>query len=112
MSSIVIQDLHVSIADKEILRGLTLEFSKGEVHAVMGPNGSGKSTLAKVMAGHPDYQVTGGDILMDGVSILGMEPDQRSREGLFYGLPIPDGDSWREQRQFSSRRLTGQTFRR
>ncbi len=70
MSSIVIQDLHVSIADKEIIRGLSLEFSKGEVHAVMGPNGSGKSTLAKVMAGHPDYQVTGGDILMDGVSIL------------------------------------------
>src|ERR1700760_2461761 len=89
MSSIVIQDLHVSIADKEILRGLTLEFSKSEVHAVMGPNGSGKSTLAKVMAGHPDYQVTGGDILMDGVSILGMEPDQRSREGLFMAFQYP-----------------------
>src|SRR6202012_3199804 len=65
------------------------EFSKGEVHAVMGPNGSGKSTLAKVMAGHPDYQVTGGDILMDGVSILGMEPDQRSREGLFLAFQYP-----------------------
>src|SRR6478736_3869965 len=89
MSSIVIQDLRVSIADKEILRGLSLEFSKGQVHAVMGPNGSGKSTLAKVMAGHPDYQVTGGDILMDGVSILGLEPDQRSREGLFMAFQYP-----------------------
>ena len=89
MSSIAIQDLHVSIADKEILRGVSLEFSKGEVHAVMGPNGSGKSTLAKVMAGHPDYQVTGGDILMDGVSILEMEPDERSREGLFMAFQYP-----------------------
>jgi Fe-S cluster assembly ATP-binding protein len=86
MSSIVIQDLHVSIAEKEIIRGLSLEFSKGETHAVMGPNGSGKSTLAKVMAGHPDYQVTEGDVLMDGVSILQMEPDERSRKGLFMAM--------------------------
>src|SRR6478672_5029676 len=89
MSSIVIQELRVSIADKEIIRGLSLQFSKGEVHAVMGPNGSGKSTLAKVMAGHPDYQVTGGDILMDGVSILEMEPDERSRRGLFMAFQYP-----------------------
>src|SRR6478672_67779 len=89
MSSIVIQELRVSIADKEIIRGLSLKFSKGEVHAVMGPNGSGKSTLAKVMAGHPDYQVTGGDILMDGVSILEMEPDERSRRGLFMAFQYP-----------------------
>jgi Fe-S cluster assembly ATP-binding protein len=89
MSSIVIQELRVSIGDKEIIKGLSLEFSKGEVHAVMGPNGSGKSTLAKVMAGHPDYLVTGGDILMDGVSILGMEPDERSRQGLFMAFQYP-----------------------
>jgi Fe-S cluster assembly ATP-binding protein len=89
MSSIVIQDLHVSVAEKEIIRGLSLEFSKSEVHAVMGPNGSGKSTLAKVMAGHPDYQVTAGDILMDGESILEMEPDERSRKGLFMAFQYP-----------------------
>lgn len=89
MNSIVIQELHVSIADKEIIQGLSLEFSTGEIHAVMGPNGSGKSTLAKVMAGHPDYQVTSGDILMDGVSILEMEPDERSRRGLFMAFQYP-----------------------
>jgi Fe-S cluster assembly ATP-binding protein len=89
MSSILIQDLHVSINDNEIVRGLNLEFSKGEVHAVMGPNGSGKSTLAKVMAGHPDYVVTSGEILMDGESILGIEPDERSRRGLFLAFQYP-----------------------
>ncbi len=89
MSSIVIQDLRVCIGDTEIIRGLDLQFSQGEVHAVMGPNGSGKSTLAKVMAGHPDYQVTSGDILMDGASILEMEPDERSRAGLFMAFQYP-----------------------
>src|SRR6201997_1531056 len=89
MSSIVIQDLHVSIAEKEIIRGLSLEFSKGEVHAVMGPNGSGKSTLAKVMAGHPDYEVTAGDILLNGESVLEMEPDERARKGLFLAFQYP-----------------------
>jgi Fe-S cluster assembly ATP-binding protein len=89
MSSIVIQDLHVAIGDKEIIRGLDFKFSKGEVHAVMGPNGSGKSTLAKVMAGHPDYQVTEGDILLDGESILELEPDARSRKGIFMAFQYP-----------------------
>jgi Fe-S cluster assembly ATP-binding protein len=89
MSSIVIRDLHVSVADKEIIRGLNLTFSKGEVHAIMGPNGSGKSTLAKVMAGHPDYQVAGGDILLDGASILEMEPDERARAGIFMAFQYP-----------------------
>src|SRR6478672_7381614 len=89
MSSIVVKDLQIAIGAKEIIRGLNLEFSKGEVHAIMGPNGSGKSTLAKVMAGHPDYQVTGGDILMDGVSILGLEPDERARKGIFLAFQYP-----------------------
>jgi Fe-S cluster assembly ATP-binding protein len=89
MSSIVIQDLRVSINDNEIIRGLDLEISKGKVHAVMGPNGSGKSTLAKVMAGHPDYIVTSGDILLDGESILEIEPDERSRKGLFLAFQYP-----------------------
>src|ERR1700721_3827883 len=89
MSSIVIQELRVSIADKEIIQGLSLEFSQGEVHAVMGPNGSGKSTLAKVMAGHPDYEVTEGDILLNGESILKLEPDERARRGLFMAFQYP-----------------------
>jgi Fe-S cluster assembly ATP-binding protein len=89
MSSIVIRDLFVSIQNQEIIRGLNLEFSQGEVHAIMGPNGSGKSTLAKVIAGHPDYEVTGGDILLDGESILGLEPDDRARRGLFLAFQYP-----------------------
>jgi len=89
MSSIVIRDLHVSVSDQEIIRGLNLEFRQGETHAVMGPNGSGKSTLAKVMAGHPDYQVTSGDILIDGESILEMEADERARRGLFLAFQYP-----------------------
>jgi Fe-S cluster assembly ATP-binding protein len=89
MSSIVIQGLSVSIQNQEIIRGLDLEFSQGEVHALMGPNGSGKSTLAKVIAGHPDYEVTGGDILLDGESILGLEPDERARRGLFLAFQYP-----------------------
>ena len=75
MSSLVIQDLHVAIGEKEIVKGVSLTINTGEVHAVMGPNGTGKSTLAKVIAGHPDYKVTRGDILIDGESILEREAD-------------------------------------
>jgi Fe-S cluster assembly ATP-binding protein len=89
MSSIVIKNLQVTVGDKEIIRGLNFEFGQGEVHAIMGPNGSGKSTLAKVMAGHPDYQVTGGEILLDGESILELEPDARARKGLFMAFQYP-----------------------
>ena len=87
--SLSIQNLHANIAGKEILKGLNLEIPKGEVHAIMGKNGSGKSTLAKVMAGHPSYEVTGGDVLMDDQSIMGMEPDVRSRSGLFLAFQYP-----------------------
>jgi Fe-S cluster assembly ATP-binding protein len=89
MSSIVIKNLHASVNGQEIIRGLDLEFRQGEVHAVMGPNGSGKSTLAKIMAGHPDYEVTEGDILLDGESIMEMEPDERARKGLFLAFQYP-----------------------
>ena len=89
MSSIAIKNLHASVNGQEIVRGLDLEFRQGEVHAVMGPNGSGKSTLAKVMAGHPDYEVTEGDILLDGNSILDLEPDERARKGLFLAFQYP-----------------------
>jgi len=89
MSSLKIQNLHVRIGEKEIIRGLTLEIPKGEVHAVMGPNGSGKSTLSKAIGGHPDYTITGGDVLLDGESILGLEPDERARKGLFLAFQYP-----------------------
>lgn len=89
MSSLIIKDLHATVAGQEILRGLTLEVEKGKVHAIMGPNGSGKSTLSKVIAGHPDYEVTGGDVLLDGESILGLEPDERARKGLFLAFQYP-----------------------
>jgi Fe-S cluster assembly ATP-binding protein len=86
-----IRDLHVKIAntDREILKGLNLAVNAGEIHAIMGPNGSGKSTLAYTIAGHPNYVVTGGDILFKGESILEMEADERSRAGLFLAFQYP-----------------------
>ena len=84
-----IKDLHVSIGDKEILKGLTLDLPKGQVHAIMGPNGSGKSTLSKVLAGHEDYTVTSGTILMDGQDLLAMPIDERSRAGFFLAFQYP-----------------------
>ena len=89
MSSLVIQDLHVAIGEKEIVKGLSLTVNQGEVHAVMGPNGTGKSTLAKVIAGHPDYTVTAGDVLLDGQSVLKMEADERARAGIFLAFQYP-----------------------
>ncbi|HAF59450.1 MAG TPA: Fe-S cluster assembly ATPase SufC [Opitutae bacterium] len=89
MNSLKIENLHASIEDKSILRGLSLEIPKGEVHAIMGPNGSGKSTLAKVLAGHPDYQVTAGSATLDGQNLLGLEPDEVSKLGLFLAFQYP-----------------------
>ncbi|MCS6774174.1 MAG: Fe-S cluster assembly ATPase SufC [Anaerolineae bacterium] len=86
-----IQDLHVKIADtdREIIKGLDLVINEGEIHAIMGPNGSGKSTLAYTIAGHPNYEVTSGDILFKGQSVLEMEPDERNRAGLFLAFQYP-----------------------
>jgi Fe-S cluster assembly ATP-binding protein len=84
-----IKDLHARIDGQEILKGLSLDIPRGEVHAVMGPNGSGKSTLSKVLAGHEDYEVTGGEVLMDGVNLLEMAADERSRAGLFMAFQYP-----------------------
>jgi Fe-S cluster assembly ATP-binding protein len=84
-----IQDLHVKIEDKEILKGVTLTVGKGEVHAMMGPNGSGKSTLANAIMGHPKYEVTQGRILMKGENLLEMDPDERARKGLFLAFQYP-----------------------
>src|SRR5436305_6170813 len=89
MNELEIKELHVSIADKEIVRGLSLTIPRGEVHAIMGPNGSGKSTLAKVIAGHPDYTVTSGEVLVDGENILELEPDERARKGVFIAFQYP-----------------------
>jgi Fe-S cluster assembly ATP-binding protein len=89
MHSLEIKDLHVSIGDKEIVKGLTLTIKTGEVHAIMGPNGTGKSTLSKAIAGHPDYTITSGDVLIDGKSILEMEPDERARAGIFLAFQYP-----------------------
>jgi Fe-S cluster assembly ATP-binding protein len=89
MNQLFIQDLHVSIAEQEIIRGLSLVVPKGEVHAIMGPNGSGKSTLAKVLAGHPDYKVVSGKIEMDGENIMELQPDERARKGLFLAFQYP-----------------------
>ncbi|MBA2753114.1 MAG: Fe-S cluster assembly ATPase SufC [Chloroflexia bacterium] len=85
----VIENLHASIDDKEILRGVNLTINKGEVHALMGPNGSGKSTLAYVLAGHPSYEVTEGSILFNGEDILEKEPDERARDGIFLAFQYP-----------------------
>src|ERR1700679_2980643 len=89
MSSLEISNLHVSIGEKEIIKGFSLTIGSGEVHALMGPNGTGKSTLSKAIAGHPDYTVTGGDVLLDGRSILAMEADERSRAGVFLAFQYP-----------------------
>jgi Fe-S cluster assembly ATP-binding protein len=89
MSSLVIQDLYAAIGEKEIVKGVSLTINSGEVHAIMGPNGTGKSTLAKVVAGHPDYAVTSGDVLLDGESILQKEADERARAGLFLAFQYP-----------------------
>jgi Fe-S cluster assembly ATP-binding protein len=84
-----IKDLHASIGDKEILKGLTLTLPIGQVAAIMGPNGSGKSTLSKVLAGHEDYTVTKGEVLMDGRNLLEMSVEDRSRAGFFLAFQYP-----------------------
>ncbi len=89
MTELLIKNLHVSIEDTPILKGLNLSVRKGEVHAIMGPNGTGKSTLAYAIMGHPKYEITEGDILIDGESILEMAPDERSRAGVFLAFQYP-----------------------
>ena len=88
--SLVIKDLCARVKDgADILKGITLEIPKGQVHAIMGPNGSGKSTLSKVLCGHPDYEVTGGTAELDGQDLFSMSVDERSRAGLFLAFQYP-----------------------
>jgi Fe-S cluster assembly ATP-binding protein len=84
-----IRNLHVRVEDQPILKGVDLVVKQGEVHALMGPNGSGKSTLAKTLMGHPEYEVTEGEVLFKGQNLLDLEPDQRSRLGLFLAFQYP-----------------------
>jgi len=89
MQQLEINNLRVAIGETEIIRDLSLTVRTGEVHAIMGPNGSGKSTLAKVIAGHPDYRITSGGVLMDGENLLELGPDERARRGLFLAFQYP-----------------------
>src|SRR5262252_9593180 len=84
-----IKNLHASAGEKPILRGISLTVNAGEVHAVMGPNGSGKSTLAQVLAGHPAYEVTAGEVVYDGENLLEMDPEERAQKGLFLAFQYP-----------------------
>lgn len=89
MSILSINNLKVSIEDKEILKGVNLTVKSGEVHAIMGPNGTGKSTLASALMGHPKYEVTEGEVTMDGEDLLALEVDERARAGLFLAMQYP-----------------------
>lgn len=89
MSVLEIKNLHVSIEDKEILKGVNLTLKTGEIHAIMGPNGTGKSTLSAAIMGNPNYEVTEGEILFDGQNILELEVDERARLGLFLAMQYP-----------------------
>lgn len=89
MLTLEIKDLHVSIEDKEILKGVNLTLKTGEIHAIMGPNGTGKSTLSAAIMGNPNYEVTQGEILLDGQNILELEVDERARLGLFLAMQYP-----------------------
>jgi Fe-S cluster assembly ATP-binding protein len=88
-TDLVVRDLHVSVQGKPILQGVNLTIRQGEVHALMGPNGSGKSTLAYAIAGHPHYDITAGDVLLNGESILGKQADERARAGIFLAFQYP-----------------------
>lgn len=89
MSELIIRNLHAGIDGNEILNGVNLEVKQGEIHALMGPNGTGKSTLAYILMGHPKYEVTAGEVIFKGKNILELDPDERSRMGMFLAFQYP-----------------------
>jgi Fe-S cluster assembly ATP-binding protein len=89
MTTLRIADLRVRVGSRQILNGVTLEVRSGEVHALMGPNGSGKSTLSHALMGHPDYEVTGGSVTLDGEELLGLPTHERAARGLFLAMQYP-----------------------
>ena len=89
MNTLKIEDLHVSVGEKQILKGINLEVNQGEIHAIMGPNGNGKSTLLNAIMGHPAYTVTYGSITYNGEDVLKMSVDERSKKGLFLAMQYP-----------------------
>jgi Fe-S cluster assembly ATP-binding protein len=89
MSTLRIEDLHVEVEGKEVIKGITLEVKSGEIHALMGPNGSGKTTLSLALMGHPKYKVTKGKIILDGEDITGLETHEKVRKGLFLAFQLP-----------------------
>src|SRR6478672_3382331 len=89
MPELEIKNLHVAAGDKQILKGLDLTVKSGEVHALMGPNGAGKSTLANIIMGHPAYEVTEGQVVLDGEDLTEEDPDERARQGLFMAFQYP-----------------------
>ena len=89
MSQLEVKNLHVSIEDKEILKGVSLTVKQGEIHAIMGPNGTGKSTLAYTLMGHPNYTVTKGEVIFKDKNVFELEPDERSRAGIFLAFQYP-----------------------
>ena len=88
-SVLEIKDLHVAVEGNEVIRGVTMTIKQGEIHALLGPNGAGKSTLGYAIMGHPKYEITGGEVLLDGENLLEMEADERSRAGLFLAFQYP-----------------------
>jgi Fe-S cluster assembly ATP-binding protein len=90
-----IKNLHVSVGDKPILKGINLEINAGEIHAIMGPNGSGKSTLSHILSGKSGYTVTEGSVTYQGKELLEMPPEIRAREGVFFSISVSGRDSWR-----------------
>jgi Fe-S cluster assembly ATP-binding protein len=89
MTLLEIKDLHANAGDKEILKGISLRVNRGEIHAIMGPNGSGKSTLAQVLAGHPAFEVTRGQVLYEGQDLMELQPEERAQAGLFLAFQYP-----------------------
>lgn len=89
VAALEIKNFHVDVDDQQILKGINLLVKQGEIHALMGPNGSGKSTLAYALAGHPSYEVTAGQVIFDGLDLLDLAPDERSRAGLFLAFQYP-----------------------